>query len=359
MTSYDPDRVKVRRAAALLGMLGVAIGAVAIVLAQSKPPAREPAAPRSAVQPFKIYDWMGFLNQPDLRRLGFEPIFGAMDATFNRATDREADNVTVGVADPKQSLFAAKRIAVAAIGIKPLKQNTWDRPPAYAKVPQDIVFDLETRGFQESLDLSRPSAGRVKTIEALCAWVDAMREAAGEYDKAPRIGSYFPIGPFAESMNPQDPKYPGLQKVAERDFKPWLSRLDFTMPDCSIHGPDFEEWKKQVLKQLRDCKRWVPGKPVYVEMQLCYGHFTQDPRVKGELVPFEQWKKSIDWLVANPNVNGISLFGNDLEVPGLDRSRDEGNVEHGTRRLDFKHVERHVRYVAEASRTRRGPQPPE
>ena len=100
----------------------------------------------------------------------------------------------------------------------------------------------------------------------------------------------------------------------------------------------------------------MPGKPVYAEMQLCYAHFTQDPDLKWTLVPYEQWSESVTWLAQHPAVAGICLFGHDLEVPGADRAADPGNKDDGTRRLDFRLVERHVRKVAEVVARRRAAQ---
>jgi hypothetical protein len=96
----------------------------------------------------------------------------------------------------------------------------------------------------------------------------------------------------------------------------------------------------------------MPGKPVYAETQLCYAHFCQDPNLKWTLVPLEQWTESVRWLAANREVNGVCLFGHDLEVRGLNRSNEPGK-ENGTRRLDFRHVEQHVRTAAEAAAARK------
>jgi hypothetical protein len=319
--------------------------------APSKTPAAKPTPPA-----FKLYDWMGFANQPDLRPMGFEPIWGAMDGTFNRATTPEADNVNPGVADPQRSLFAARRQAVAAAGVLPLLQNTWNRPAAYAKVPQDIVFDLEGEGFKRSLDMAAESPERAKTIVALCTWADAMREEARKHGHNVRIGSYFPIGPFAADIHPKDPTYGQRKRVAEKDFKPWLAKLDFSMPDCSIMGTNVAEWKAQVNQLVFESRRLMPGKPVYAEMQLCYAHFTKDEQIKGSLVRYQQWDESLTWLAQHPGISGICLFGHDLEVPGVDRLGDRGNKEDGSRRLDFRHVEKHVRRVAEVGAKRQAAQ---
>ena len=320
-------------------------------------PATPPPAPRPSAKPappFKLYDWMGFNNQPDLRPLDFEPIWGAMDGTFNRATNPEADNVNN--VDPERSLFAARRQAVAAAGVLPLPQNTWNRPKAYAKIPQDIVFDLEGDDFKKSLDLPATSEVRSKTIAVMCTWVDAMREEARKHGHEVRIGAYFPIGPFAGDIHPADPRFNDLKRVAEKDFKPWLAKLDFSMPDCSIMGTDVAEWKTQVNRQVAESRRLLPGKPVYVEMQLCYAHFTKDADIKYTLVNYEQWSESVAWLAQHPAVAGICLFGHDLEVPGADRSNDPGKKDDGSRRLDYRLVEKHVRKVAEVGAKRRAAQ---
>ena len=310
--------------------------------------------PKAAAAQFKLYDWMGFANQPDLRPLGYEPIWGVMDGTFNRATTPEADNV--GTENPERSLFAARRQAVAAAGVLPLPQNMWNRPKAYAKLRQDMVFDLEGEAFKKSLDIESPSDVRSKAIAALCGWADAMRDEAARHGHAVRIGSYFPIGPFATTLPPADLSYRDLKRVAEKDFKPWLTRLDFAMPDCSIMGTDVAAWKAEVNQQLFEIRRLMPGKPIYVEMQLCYAHFCKDPQIQWTLVPYEQWSESVAWLAQRPGVSGICLFGHDLEVAGADRSTDPGKKEDGTRRLDFRHVEQHVRKVAEVAAKRRATQ---
>jgi len=327
------------------------ISATTRARAQILPPALR-AAQQKANPPFKLYDWMAFANQPDLRPWGFEPIWGANDGTFNRSTTPDADNITPGVADPARQLFAARRQALAAVGVKPLEQNAWNRPRSYAKVPQDIVFDLEGDAFKRSLDLPATSEERSRSIAALCRCVDAMRDEARKHSREIRIGSYFPIGPFVGEIHPNDPRVPDLKKTAEKDFQPWLSRLDFTMPDCSIMGTDVEEWKGQVNQQVGECRRWVPGKPVYAELQLCYAHFCKDPNLINTRIPIEQWTESVRWLVALREINGICLFGQDMEVPGLDRSNEKGK-ENGTRRLDFRHVEAHVRVAAEAAAARK------
>jgi hypothetical protein len=315
-----------------------------------------PAPPKTTAKPavkppFKLYDWMGFNHQPDLRPLGFEPIWGVMDGTFNRATTPEADNVNN--VDPERSLFAARRQAVAAAGVLPLLQNTWNRPKAYAKLRQDMVFDLEGEAFKQSLDMTATSEVRSKMIAAMCGWADAMREEAAKHGHTVRIGSYFPIGPFYTSLHPKDPRFAELKRVAENDFKPWLAKLDFSMPDCSIMGTDVAEWKTQVNQMLAESRRYLPGKPVYAEMQLCYAHFTKDVELEGTLVDYEQWSECVTWLAQHPGVAGICLFGHDLEVPGADRSNDPGNTKDGTRRLDYRLVEKHVRKVAEVGAKRR------
>jgi hypothetical protein len=299
---------------------------------------------------------MGFANQPDLRPMGFEPIWGVMDGTFNRATVPEADNITVGVAPPERSLFAARRQAIAAAGVLPLLQNTWNRPRAYAKVPQDMVFDLEGGEFKKSLDLQATSADRARTIAAMCSWVDAMRDEGRKHGRDVRIGSYFPIGPFATNLPAADPTFADRKRIAEKDFKPWLARLDFSMPDCSINTADIAEWKADVNRQVFESRRLLPGKPVYAEMQLCYADFCKDPALKGTLVAYEQWSASVAWLAQHPGISGICLFGHDFEVPGADRSGDPGKKEDGSRRLDFSHVEKHVRRVAEVGTKRQAVQ---
>lgn len=346
---------RIRRRAFLAAASLAVVGAATRARAQVLPPALK-AAQQKANPPFKLYDWMGFANQPDLRPWGFEPIWGAMDGAFNRATTPEADNVTVGVADPARSLFAARRLALAALGVKSLEQNMWNRPRAYATVPQDILFDLEGEAFKKSLDLPATSATRCQTIAAMCRWVDAMHDEGRRRGRELRVGSYFPIGPFAGDIHPADPRYAELLKAAEKDFQPWLSRLDFAVPDCSIMGTDVADWKGQVARQAADCRRWMPGKPVYAEMQLCYAHFCQDPKLKWTRVPPAQWTESVRWLAANRDVNGVCLFGHDLEVPGVDRSGETGK-ENGTRRLDFGHVEQHVRAAAEAAAARKAGRP--
>ena len=124
------------------------------------------------------------------------------------------------------------------------------------------------------------------------------------------------------------------------------------MPDCSVMCTDIAEWKGQVNQQVGDCKRWMPGKPVYAELQLCYAHFCKDPNLINTRIPIEQWTESVRWLAASRDVNGICLFGQDMEVPGVNRANEPGK-ENGSRRLDFRHVEPHVRAAAEAAAARK------
>jgi hypothetical protein len=318
--------------------------------------------PAPTRKPLQLYDWMMFNKQPDLRPLGYQPVFAVEDATYNRSTVPEDQNQPGVEPDYKnetnplrlaklrsdqeaKSLFAARRQARAAIGVEPLPQDQWDRPDAYDTIVRDVVFDLEGANWVKGADqLQSTSRQRIRTIDIMCQHFDEMKKEAKFYGKDLRIGAYMPISWIGQQTWTGDPSYPAYDKAGAEDWRPWADRVDFVAPDLSFHDEDVQKNIDYADKMIKECKRLVPGKPVIAEFQLVYAHGMPDGNPKKwTLVPLADFTKYVLWLARNPDVDGLMIFG--TAALGIDNSDASGQQDNGTFRSHYRHVEPYVKLV--------------
>lgn len=324
----------------LLVRLAIVAGCILLALACKAAGAADAPAPKTV----ELYDWMHFNAQPDLRQRGWRPLFGAMDGTYNRATIPEANNTPEDV-DQARSLFASRRQARAAIGIEPLGQDQWWTPAAYASAERPVIFDLEGVELLRQADqLRSTSRERIRLVDNLCASVDAMRYEAKCYGRKLQVAGYLPINWVARDTWPGDPAYRAYDKAGQEDWRPWTDRLDFVVPEASMSTEDVPAALKIVEQLVADCKRLAPGKPIVIEMQLCYAHGMPDSNpMKWKLVPLNTWTQYVRGVMAMPDVAGVCLFG--PAVYGVPMDDAAGSEANGTLRTNFRHVDQHVRMV--------------
>jgi hypothetical protein len=219
-------------------------------------------------------------------------------------------------------------------------------PPAYERVPRPVCLDLEGESLLGTnnppvagpLDAAASSLERVGAVAWLCKMIDTMRDEAAKHGKTISVGAYCPLLPFARHTHPDDPKYARYMAAAERDFAPLLKRLDVAYPACEIHGPDLAKWKKDTRESIDKLARLMPGKPIVPLVPPHYSHFS-DESIKWQLIPREKWAEAMDWLVAQPEVSGVVLWGGTA-------MRDNPN---GIRRDPFEKVRGYVEQAARAA----------
>jgi hypothetical protein len=291
-----------------------------------------------------LFDWMMFSGQKDQRPKGLIPLCRSDDGTWNESSP--AKNVLTD-GSTNELIFCARRQARVALGVEPLLQEGWCRPTEYAKIERDLVFDLEGAEIVHALDITSSILERETMIERLCFAVREMKAEAKGYGKRLRVGSYLPITPVATNINPADSNYKQLMDRAIEDYKPWRDVLDFVVPECSIYSRDLDHWLEMVNGGLEIIRQQFTC-PIYclTEFTFMYGPWTQEEKLRGKLLPPGLWRAMTQHLSSHPLTNGQVLWGQDAEVPELNRPPDTD----GTRQLPFTHVEKHVQAALEIYR---------
>ena len=299
------------------------------------------AAPQAGPKP--VFDAMHYQDQPDLRP-DLQPVYMLDDGIINRALRVEAQNAVPGAPDAEA---AFRRAARAAIGVElDIQQSKWRLPRAYERVPRPICLDLEGPSLLGTdnppspgpLDAAASSLERVGTVAWLCKMIDAMRDEAAKHGKTISIGAYCPLLPFARHTHPKDPKYEGWMAAAERDFAPLFRRFDVAYPACEIHSPDLQKWKQDTRTTITRLKRAMPGKPIVPLVPPHYSHYSEES-IRWQLIPDDKWAEAMDWLVRQPEVSGVVLWGGTT-------MRDNPD---GTRRDPFANVRKYVERTVEAA----------
>jgi hypothetical protein len=298
------SRLKLFLAAALLG-------AVVVCAVAFRPAGLSAAAP--VVKPKVVYDAMHYKDQPDLRP-DLQPLYMLDDGVLNRSTTPEAGNCAPGA---PRAEYAFRRGARAALGVEEdMQQSRWKLPPAYNRVPRAVCIDLESAPLlghdnpptPGSLDAAAARRDRVAAVEWLCRMIDAMHDEASRHGKTISVGSYCPLQPFARHLPPADPNYKAWMAAAERDFAPLYNRLDVAYPPCEIHSPDLEKWKKDTRAAITQLRRVMPGKPIVPLVPPHYSHYS-DESIRWDLIPEDKWAEAMDWLLRQPDVAGVALWG--------------------------------------------------
>lgn len=270
-----------------------------------------------------IFDAMFYVDQPAQHRRMLRPLLIVDDGMLNRSTEPEAYNSGV---DSPGSDFAFRRVARDAIGVeRGVWQNTYKTPADYDPIPQPVCLDFEAHDF----DMSASPRRRLARIDWLCRGIDAMRGEAKHYGRTVTVGSYYPLLP-AYFGDTRDPRCAGWLDASMHDFAPLLERLDASHPGCEIHGDDLEEWKAGVRRTLDALATALPGKPVYPLLPPHYSHFTQDQAKKHTPLPLPLWRAACEWLFAQGDVAGVTLWG------GADLRNDPN------RRLPWSEAENYV-----------------
>jgi hypothetical protein len=271
------------------------------------------AEAKPAALPKTLYDAMHYKDQPD-QRPDLQPLYMLDDGVLNRSTTPEAGNNAPGA---PRAEFAFRRGARAALGVEnDIQQSRWKLPPAYNRVPRPVCLDLESAPLvghdnpptPGSLDAAADPRDRAAAVEWMCRMIDAMHDEAARHGKKISVGSYMPLLPFARHTHPSDPNYKAWMAAAESDFAPMYKRLDVAYPACEIHSPDLEKWKKDTRAQITVLKRVMPGKPIVPLVPPHYSHYA-DESIRWDLIPEEKWAEAMDWLMRQPDVAGVVLWG--------------------------------------------------
>ena len=291
-----------------------------------------------------VFDGMHYQDQPDLRP-ALQPLYILDDGIINRATRVEAQNAVPGAPNAEA---AFRRAARAALGLElDIQQSKWKLPRAYERVPRPICLDLEgtelvggdTPPTPGTLDAAASSLERVGSVAWLCKMIDAMRDEAAKHDRKISIGAYCPLLPFARHTHPNDPKYARWMASAERDFAPLLKRLDVAYPACEIHGPDLAKWKQDTRATIARLRKLMPGKPIVPLIPPHYSHYSEES-IRWQLIPRDKWAEAMDWLLRQPEVSGVVLWGGT-------KMRDNPN---GVQRDPFENVRAYVERAVQSAR---------
>lgn len=308
---------------------------------------------------YYLFDWLGYYQQPDLRPLGYSPVSPANNGVYNRALGRDNEVLVPGFSETSalRSRAAAMKIAESVNGGDPIPQMFWDRPLAYQRVPQDLVYDLEGAGFDPNADIQAPSRDRARVVDALVDHLSLIRDTWKVDGKPVRnIWTYLPQGPVngkGGGMNPSDPLYPGLMWLSLQDWQPWLAGISGFMPECSMMTDKVTRAVERVKQVISALNTYAPGLPIVAEMQLCYAHEMPDDNPKKYwLVEYPVFMEYVDKVLDLPQISGVSLFGNSVRVHnpvGI------GNPADGNYQLDYRFIRRHVEGVAKLvkSKTRK------
>jgi len=257
--------------------------------------------------PKTVYDAMFYNDQPDLRPLGFQPIYMMDDGVVNRAGYPEDNNVSPSGLNTES---AFRRVARAAIGVQDdIVQHSYCRPKAYNRVYRPVCMDFEDQQMLNALDgASTDSRKRIEYIDFITHRIKNMREEAAYHGQSVFVGSYCPMWKFA-NLNSNDPSFKGRMEIVEKDMQPLVDALDAFFPPCEIHSPDLELWKTNVRAVIDYAKVIAPDKPIYPLVPPHYSHYA-DPSIRWYLMsPTKMWIPAITWLLQQPEINGMIMWG--------------------------------------------------
>lgn len=254
---------------------------------------------------------MFYQDQPDLRPAGFEPLYMLDNGVINRSIYPEGDHLTPppsGVNPKSQEAFS--RVARASIGVEEdIWQHIEHKPKAYNKTHRALCIDFENAEFINPLDAkSLDSRKRVKHVDHLVSMIKVMKDEALLYNKNLLVGSYCPLYHFA-NLYPSDPIYAGMMAVTEVDMKPLSDALDVSFPPCEIHTKDLEKWKSDTRGVIDYLAKVMPGKPVFPVVPPYYAHYAPEEYRWYLMSPTNMWIPAITWLMEQPEVNGMVMYG--------------------------------------------------
>ncbi len=236
-------------------------------------------SPTTQPLPFRVYDSLLFKNRPDTTGVGMVKIY---------VTDREMFAPTDKARTlPDEQLTRALARKVDDLGqILCLDIENWELNRA--KVSQE-QFDENLRKMNQVVDWIRDERPNLKL---------------GHYSFMPIRDYWLP-----QKMAAQ-PKDDGVQAAAKswREtnllLKPLADKLDYTFPCLYTFYGDQKGWETYAKYNIEEARQY--GKPVIPFIWPEY-HYGGDAKLKGQLIPGEQWAAQLAYL--QKHADGVVIWG--------------------------------------------------
>lgn len=252
-----------------------------------------------------IFDSTFYTGKPDVRTMGFTPVFMAYDGSMNRTTAPWGDWAFPTDQNWAGSVEAYKKVARVAIGVDKGFSDHRRMNDIYHDQPERTLLNLEDPRFA-ALEGAADPVKRRDIINKLVDLINVMKaEQAANGVETPGIGVFY-WPPAFWSGHPLDAKRPAYMAEAAKDFKPLVDAVDAFYPEVYTHYDDLTLWLKRFRQQIQACREADPTKKIYPVVAPIYSHWSTAEYL-GQPLREQAWRFIMETVMRE--ADGAVLWG--------------------------------------------------